>query len=180
MPRLFVALPIPEDVTEALATLRGGVPDARWLDDEALHITLCFCGEVVGGKMHDLMEDLAGVGGQPLEIEIAGVDLFADGKRPRALAASVVRTPALQELQSRVISMTRNAGIAVERRRFRPHVTLARFNSRAETGHHMAQFIAGHSLFRAGPWLADSFILYSSRMSSDGAVYTAEAEYPLG
>jgi hypothetical protein len=39
--------------------------------------------------------------------------------------------------------------------------------------------MAGNSLFRAGPWMAESFILYSSRMSSEGAVYIAEVEYPL-
>lgn len=30
MPRLFVALPVPEDVADDLVALQSGVPDARW------------------------------------------------------------------------------------------------------------------------------------------------------
>jgi 2'-5' RNA ligase len=180
MPRLFVALPLPDDITDALGGLRGGVPDARWVPDENLHITLCFCGEVDGATMHDLVDDLATVGGMPFEVSIAGVDLFADGKRPRALVAKVEKSPSLEQLRMRVVNVARGCGIAVDRRRFRPHVTLARFGAWAEAGHHLAQFVAGNNLVRAGPWLSESFLLYRSRMAPDGAVYTVEAEYPLG
>ena len=75
--------------------------------------------------------------------------------------------------------MARNCGIEVERRKFRPHVTLARFGNGAETGHHLAQFMASHSTFRAGPWIADHFALYSSRSGRTGSIYTEEAAYGL-
>jgi 2'-5' RNA ligase len=116
----------------------------------------------------------------PFEVSIAGVDLFADGKRPRALVAKVEKSPSLEQLRTRVVNVARGCGIAVDRRRFRPHVTLARFGAWAEAGHHLAQFVAGNNLVRAGPWLSESFLLYRSRMAPDGAVYTVEAEYPLG
>ena len=179
MPRLFVALPSPDDSIDELAPLRGGIPDARWLPDENLHLTLAFCGEVDGATMHDLIDDLATVLSQPFEVAIAGVDLLADGKRPRALVATVPKSDKLELLQSRVMSVVRGCGIVPDRRRFRPHVTLARFGPHAEAGHHMAQFVSSFSLFRAGPWLAQSFNLYSSRTQPDGAIYTVEAEYPL-
>jgi len=53
----------------------------------------------------------------------------------------------------------------------------ARFSHGAETGHHIAQFMASHSTFQAGPWVADHFALYSSRMSRSGSVYREEAAY---
>jgi len=46
MPRLFTALEIPASVAENLARLRGGVPNARWIDVENYHITLRFIGDV--------------------------------------------------------------------------------------------------------------------------------------
>ena len=46
MIRLFVALEIPESVRERLGMLQGGVPGARWVDDDQLHLTLRFIGEV--------------------------------------------------------------------------------------------------------------------------------------
>jgi 2'-5' RNA ligase len=47
-------------------------------------------------------------------------------------------------------------------------------------GHHIAQFVASNNLKRFGPFEVDCFRLYSSLTRPDGAVYTVEAEYPLG
>ena len=48
MPRLFVALPIPEELREELAGLAGGIQGARWVPPENYHLTLRFIGEIVG------------------------------------------------------------------------------------------------------------------------------------
>ena len=46
MMRLFTGLEIPADIAEGLASLRGGLPGARWIDPENYHLTLRFIGEV--------------------------------------------------------------------------------------------------------------------------------------
>lgn len=179
MPRLFVALPVPEDVGLELSTLQGGVPDAHWQPLENLHVTLCFAGEVQGAVMRDLEEELSDIAGPRFPVAVAGVEQFSSGKQPKALVALVEKSDRLDWLQQKVSTVARNCGIEIERRKFRPHVTLARFAGGAETGHHIAQFLASHSTFRAGPWLADHFSLYSSRRSRSGSIYTEEAGYAL-
>lgn len=180
MPRLFVGLPIPDDVADQLSALQGGVPDANWVPSENFHITLAFIGEVDGGMTTDIDEALATIDGPILDIELAGVDHFVDGQQPKALYAGVVQEERLIRLREKVVRALRGEGVTLERRKFRPHVTLAHFNRRAEIGHHMAQFVASHSLFRAGPFEVESFRLYSSTLRPDGSVYEVEAEYPLG
>ena len=180
MPRLFVALPVPEDVSGDLVALQAGVPDARWVPPENFHVTLCFAGEVQGGVMRDLEEELSDIAGSRFPVGIAGVEQFSAGKQPRALVALVEKNDRLDWLQQKVTTVARNCGIEVDRRKFRPHVTLARFGAGAETGHHIAQFMASHSTFRTGPWLADHFALYSSRSGGGGRIYTEEAAYMLG
>ena len=179
MPRLFIALPVPEDVCDELIALQSGVPDARWVPPENFHITLCFAGEVQGGVMRDLEEELSDIAGARFPVGIAGVEQFSSGKQPKALVALVEKSDRLDWLQQKVTTVARNCGIEVERRKFRPHVTLARFSNGAETGHHIAQFMASHSTFHAGPWVADHFALYSSRRGSGGSVYREEAAYDL-
>jgi 2'-5' RNA ligase len=179
MPRLFVALPVPDDIADALLSLQSGVPDARWVAAENFHVTLCFAGEVQGAIMRDFEEELADIDGPPFSVGIAGVEQFSSGKQPRALVATVEKSDRLDWLQQKVSTVARNCGIEVERRKFRPHVTLARFRSGAETGHHLAQFMASHGTFRAGPWIADHFALYSSRNGRSGSIYTEEAAYAL-
>jgi 2'-5' RNA ligase len=179
MPRLFIALPVPEDITEELLPLQSGVPDAHWVPAENFHVTLCFCDLVQGAVMRDLEEELSDIAGPPFPVAIAGVEQFSSGKQPKALVALVEKSDRLDWLQQKVSTVARNCGIEVERRKFRPHVTLARFSSTAETGHHIAQFMASFSTFKAGPWLADGFGLYSSRSGGGGRVYTEEAAYDL-
>jgi len=179
MPRLFIALPVPEDIVDELSALQSGVPDARWVPAENFHVTLCFCAEVQGGVMRDLEEELSDIAGPPFPVAIAGVEQFSSGKQPKALVALVEKSDRLDWLQQKVSTVARNCGIEVERRKFRPHVTLARFGNSAETGHHIAQFMASHSRFHVGPWVADHFALYSSRLRPDGAVYREEAAYDL-
>jgi 2'-5' RNA ligase len=142
MPRLFVALPVPEEVATDLIVLQSGVPDARWVQPENFHVTLCFAGEVQGGVLRDLEEELSDIAGPPFSVAIAGVEQFSSGKQPRALVASVVKSDRLDWLHQKVSTVARNCGIEVERRKFRPHVTLARFGNGAETGHHLAAAVA--------------------------------------
>ena len=179
MPRLFVALPVPEEIADDLLALQSGVPDARWIAPENFHVTLCFSGEVHGAMMRDFEEELSDIASPRFAVALAGVEQFSNGKQPRALVATVERSDRLQWLQQKVSTVARNCGIELERRKFRPHVTLARFGSNAETGHHLAQFMASHSTFRTAPWVVDHFTLYSSRLRPDGAVYREEATYDL-
>ena len=179
MPRLFIALPVPEDIADALVALQSGVPDARWQPPENFHVTLCFAGEVQGAVMRDLEEELSDIDAPQFALALSGVDHFSNGKQPRALFAAVQKNDRLDWLQQKVSTVARNCGVEIERRKFRPHITLARFSNGVESGHHLAQFMASHSHFRAGPWIADHFVLYSSRTGRSGPVYTEEAAYRL-
>lgn len=179
MPRLFIALPVPEEIADELVTLQSGVPDARWVPMENFHVTLCFAGEVQGAVMKDLEEELSDIAGPRFPLAVAGVEQFSTGKQPKALVALVAKNDRLDWLQQKVATVARNCGVEIDRRKFRPHVTLARFPNGAETGHHIAQFMASHSTFRAGPWVAEQFALYSSRTGRGGSVYREEAAYDL-
>ena len=64
-----------------------------------------------------------------------------------------------------------------EKRKFAPHVTLARLKGAAMP--RVQGFIAAHALFRPAPFVADRVVLYSSHLGRDGAIYRPEADYPL-
>src|SRR5258708_30811143 len=161
MPRLFVALPVPEEIADELLALQSGVPDARWIAPENFHVTLCFAGEVHGAMMRDFEEELSDIASPRFAVALAGVEQFSSGKQPRALVATVEKSDRLHWLQQKVSTVARNCGIELERRKFRPHVTLARFPAGAATGHHLAPFMACHSTCPTGPWIARHFGLYS-------------------
>jgi 2'-5' RNA ligase len=177
--RLFTAIEIPSALRADLARLQNGVPGARWVEPENFHVTLRFIGEVDNAIASDIDAQLARISAIGFELAIKGVGYFADGAKLRALYAAVENNPALEHLQQKVESAISRAGVRPEGRRYTPHVTLARFSGRQDAGHHLAQFMASHSLWRPEPFDVEHFTLFSSVTRPEGALYRVEAEYPL-
>jgi RNA 2',3'-cyclic 3'-phosphodiesterase len=177
MIRLFVGISLPEDVRARLSGLCGGVPGARWVPPENLHLTLRFIGEVHEGDMEDIHLALAGVRTRRFDISISGVGHFETGNEVRVLWARVEKNLELSALQARIESALVRMGLEPEERRFTPHITLARLRDAPVA--RASAFLAHNNMFRAGPIPVESFTLFSSFLSSEGAIYQEEAEYPL-
>ena len=175
--RLFVALDLPWEVRERLAALGGGVPGARWIPAENLHLTLRFIGEVQAWQAEEIDHALAALRGRGFALTLAGVGTFSKAGRPTQLWVGVERNPALDHLQGKIETALQRVGLAAERRRFVPHVTLARLDNPAET--RLVAFVQRHNLFRAAPMPVEHVTLFSSLLGKEQAVYAAEAEYPL-
>lgn len=176
MPRLFTALEIPEEVGASLAIYRGGLSGARWIDAENYHVTLRFLGDVDEVTAQEAAYMLGQVRRAPFEVTVEGLDAFG-GDRPRALIARVAPSKPIMELQAEHESLLRRAGLPAEKRKFTPHVTLARL--RDSTSRAVASYLG----LRGGPlrlsFRAERFVLFSSRDSVGGGPYVVEAAYPF-
>ncbi len=175
--RLFVGLPLPDDLRQTLAALSAGVPGARWVDPEMLHLTLRFIGEVDRGWFDDIDAALQGVTTPAFELSLAGVGHWERKGKATTLWVGVEKNPALTRLRDKIESAMVRLGLEPEGRKFAPHVTLARLSDAAPI--RVADFLGRHALFRSPPIAVESFTLFSSFLSHGGAIYTAEAEYPL-
>lgn len=176
MIRLFVALEIPEAIRDRLASLGGGVPGARWMSGDQLHLTLRFIGEVAENVAHDIDDTLVGLRTPAFTLELAGVGEFG-GKTPRALWAGVRSNDALMHLQRKIETALQRIGLPAEERKFSPHVTLARMKGAPREK--VIAFLAHHALYASGPFAVNQFVLFSSHLSSNGSIYHAERVYPL-
>lgn len=175
--RLFVALDLPSSLRTRLSWMAGGLPGARWVPPENYHVTLRFIGELPGWRAEEVDHALAGLRAPGFELQLAGVGTFAKGGKVNALWVGVERNPALDHLQAKVETALQRAGIESERRRFNPHVTLARMDGVPEGK--IASWVQGHNLFRSDKVPVEHFTLFRSRLGKEQAVYEAEVEYPL-
>jgi 2'-5' RNA ligase len=177
MPRLFTALELPESVVGQIALARGGVPGARWLASEDYHVTLRFVGDVDARIAHDVVEALGEIRRPPLRVMFDGLGWFG-GDRPRTIVARFKAEPALMELQAEQERRLRRVGLPPETRKFTPHVTLARLRDvRARA---VADYLASRGTLAVETFVAERFVLFSSREGSGGGPYIVEAAYPLG
>lgn len=177
MIRLFVGIELPPRIAEALHGLGGGVPGARWVAPENIHLTLRFIGDVDDTLFGDIDHALSRVAGPAFDLEISGTGEFSRGRRPVMIWAGITPNPALLALQRRIESSLVRCGLPPERRRFTPHVSLARIKN--GSGARVREFIAVNSLLRLAPFPVTRFTLFSSHRGRREASYCAEAAYPL-
>jgi RNA 2',3'-cyclic 3'-phosphodiesterase len=180
MIRAFVAIPMPEPVTHALMAAQAGLPCGRPVPAENFHITLAFLGEHPEPLIEDVHFALAGIQAPAFELRLAGLGLFG-GERPHQLITEPRREPRLEHLRDKVVQAARGAGLRMERARYLPHVTLARFNNglRGEEAEAMRAFAARGAGFRAGPFEVGEFVLFRSSLGRRGPTYEELAAYPL-
>jgi 2'-5' RNA ligase len=177
MIRLFVALALPAALKAQLALLAGGIPGARWVPPENYHLTLRFIGEVESWRAQEVDDALAGIRAPGFELSLRGLGTFEKGGRISALWVGAEKNEGLAFLQAKVETALQRAGFEPERRRFAPHVTLARTERAAPEK--LIGFVQAHNLFRAPPVPVEHFTLYSSHLGKEQALYVPEVEYEL-
>lgn len=175
--RLFVALDLPHAVRERLAWMAGGLPGARWLPPENYHVTLRFIGELPGYRAEEVDLALSALRAPGFTVELTGIGTFEKAGKVTSLWVGVERTPPLDHLQAKIETALQRAGLEPERKRFVPHVTLARLDG--VPAFKVAEWVQSHNLFRSGPVPVGHFTLFSSLLGKEQAVYTPEVEYEL-
>ena len=177
MLRLFVAIELPEDLRLRLAALAGGVPNANWVPEENIHLTLRFIGEVDDATTEDIDEALSEIEAPAFTLTLTGVGQFGGGRGSRVLWAGIERNDRLLHLNAKIESALVRVGLEREQRKYSPHITLARLKK--APADRVGRFLAENGLFRAGPVPVDGFALMVSHLSRSGAIYDAASRYPL-
>lgn len=174
--RLFTAvLPPPPAVAELAAAVDGlralpGSDRLRWTPAEGWHFTLAFLGEVDEGLLPELCERFGRAARRhhPFQARLAGGGRFGD----RVLWAGVADgRPALRALAGSVSAGARRAGVSVEDRPYRPHLTVARARGGPAPGARrpdLRPFAEALAAFSGSAWRAGEVALVRSRLPVSG------------
>jgi RNA 2',3'-cyclic 3'-phosphodiesterase len=174
MPRLFVAIRPPAAVRDALLAMQGGVEGARWQDDDQLHLTLRYIGDVDGRTAADVAELLECIAARRFEIALAGGGSFEKRGRIDTLWAGVTPQAPLAALHQKIDHALVRLGLPPERRAYRPHITIARGRMGPLDG-----FLFRYGDLASTPFIVDHFALYESITGDEGSLYIEAARYAL-
>jgi 2'-5' RNA ligase len=183
--RLFLALPVPASVREALvavqADLRQTGGKVSWVRPENLHVTLVFLGDVVTGRVDAVRRVVEeAVPMYPgFDLYARGVGAFGSARSPRVVWAGFDSVPAaLVEMHGLLAEGLRGIGFDVERRAFKAHVTLGRVRS-ARGVDALTSAMASVKNAAFGPVPVRRVQLMRSDLGPQGARYTVLHEVML-
>ena len=175
--RLFVGIPLPEDVRARLGKLKGGLLGARWVEPENLHLSLRFIGEVPGGDEADIDEALATIEAPGFPLALSELGFFDRRRRVHAVWAGIGMSEPMVRLRAKVEQALVRLGHEPGHRKFKPHVTLARMKNGSAAD--VSRYLEAHNGFSTGPFDVGCFTLYRSHLGHSGAHYEALADYGL-
>lgn len=180
MKRVFVALPLPDEVRANLARLGGGLGGGSagvlWAEPQNLHLTLRFIGDTDEGRIRDLEDELETITEPAFQFDIEGLGQFGDNN-PRILWAGIKDDETLQHLQKKIELTVVRCGFEAETRKFTPHITLARL--RRVSPDALARFIESRGRVFEGPVDVTRFQLVQSLRGENGPIYQPLRDYPL-
>jgi 2'-5' RNA ligase len=185
--RLFIAIDLDDDARAAIAgeqrRLKAAFDDSRsaikWVRPEQMHLTLVFLGEVPETRAPAIVDAISEpVAQAPFDLTFAGLGVFPPRGAPNVLWVGAASGEAESiALQRQLADRVQRVGIAVERRPFHPHLTLARWKT--SRGADRARALEGVRHDPIATVRVDHATLYQSRLSSAGPAYTALARVTL-
>jgi RNA 2',3'-cyclic 3'-phosphodiesterase len=185
--RAFLAIEPPEDILQAMSRLQEKLKREisgriSWTTPQGQHLTLKFFGYITAEDIKDICAAVENrlASGSSLNLKIEKIGVFPDTRRPRVLWCGVTGDmEKLSALQRQLDNDFVNIGFPREDRPFRAHLTLGRIKEpRGLTG--ISEALTKHNAFTAGEFNCKELILFQSKLSPQGAVYSRLAEFALG
>jgi RNA 2',3'-cyclic 3'-phosphodiesterase len=173
--RLFVAMEFDEPFWQRLVDLqeelRKVAPDISYTRPENFHLTLKFIGAFEEAKLPALCDSLRNilkVGEFPMTL--TGLDFLPERGPIRIIGAAVNGGGKLEVLQRLIDVACARHGVPLDKRRYRPHITLAR--ARHTLPRSAKAQLASCYIDAPIESMVMDFVLMESKLSKDGAGYT--------
>jgi 2'-5' RNA ligase len=175
MPRLFIAIDMPEQVQDQISDLYTAIQGARWVPQDQLHITMRFIGETDTSTETLIIDSLEHIRFKPFHIAVRSTGFFPLRKDPQVLWVGIDNCAELENLQRTIERSLTALGIKADGRVFHPHITVARLDRPHKE--RVVQFITENHLFKTGPFEIHEFHLYRSYLGKNGAQHVKEASF---
>ena len=179
--RAFFALTLPDSVVRWLADHADTLcefdrkTEVTWVDSDRYHLTLCFLGDIELDKVDELERCARTMLKEftSFQVHINQTEFYKVNKGLSLIAALPDVNDDLNDLHNVMADVTTQAGVNYKDKGFKPHITLGR--------------LPGKNKFKSpNKWpsvdmfsLADSVVLFQSKVCEDSSIYTPLFEIQL-
>lgn len=181
--RLFIAIPVPDEVQRVLNKFSLALRDIKgargsFPKSTDMHITLQFLGDIAEDKIDllklNLHNTLNGFNEIP-PIQIEQVGAFPNLKNPRTIWVGGVCSEELQNLVNSIYSVSKKIGVNEEHKSFIPHITVMRVKLIEDSKYWVNGLIKLRWIPQTIP--VTEVTLFHSKLTERGPIYTALQTY---
>ncbi len=181
--RAFIAIHLSREarlqLSDTIRSLGIDIPrGVRWVDPEAIHLTLKFLGDIDPALVEDVLRAMeqSASGSLPFHLHLNGLGVFPNQRRPRVLWAGLGGDlDALGALQEKLEAAVYGLNFPREQRTFNPHLTLGRVRDgvSAVARQRVGDVVSSGSLDGPDSWPVNAVHLMRSNLTPAGAVYSS-------
>jgi 2'-5' RNA ligase len=175
--RVFISVSVPKEIINIKEMLKSTVDTRgiknRWIRDGNMHLTLKFIGNAteesidsINNTIHDVVKDTPFI-----NLSISGTGCFSKGDRVNTLWVGIKGD--LDELEELILNINNKLeplGFPIERRKFLPHITIARINPNQKKKPDISNFL--NTTFMELPMKIAKINLMQSQSFPKGSFYT--------
>ena len=182
--RLFLAIDPGSEcrrhITTFIEDLRGLTTRVRWVNEDKLHVTLAFLGEVNEAQLAQLTERVRRSMNRhsPFGVDVEGGGVFPDWRRPRVVWLGLRDGGEMQRLGNDIVSTCAALGFPSDHP-FRAHLTIGRVKDRLVTTE-LEPLRARLAAVKTHHFDVTRVVLMRSVLGRAGSVYSELASFPLG
>ncbi len=179
MKRLFIAVPIAEEVKIKLRLLLQDLQDSKadlkMVSVENLHFTLKFLGDVDEEKISEIIDKLTVINQKSFSLSLSGAGVFPSSERIGVLWVGI-NSPELILLMKK-INLALNY-IHQEKNEEIPHLTITRVKS-GRNKERLRELVQKYKNTSFGEMVVEKIILYESELGKERPKYSKIREFAL-
>jgi 2'-5' RNA ligase len=184
--RSFLAFELPLEMKKIVARvsgeLRQSTLNARWVKVDNIHLTVVFMGSIETGDIPTIargVQEVCQTYG-PFDMSLRGIGCFPNRRSPRVLWLGLDGDlESMSDFRDALQEHLTGFGIKEEKRKFKPHLTLARFRKPKKMGLEEDQLLSEYEDISSPVCALKELILFKSDLKPTGAVYTKVEAWPL-
>lgn len=184
MKRIFIAIKVEpgEILFKTVSHLKSGLINEgiKWTSLDNIHITLAFLGDteenIIKIISSALKESCEGSG--KFELTLRGTGVFKNLSDPRVIWMDIDPSEGLTHLYNIIINRLNESGVVIEKRPFRPHLTLGRIKYLNDKLI-LKDLIGKYQGSEIQKVPVNEVIIYESILRGTGPLYKAVAKFIL-
>ena len=184
MKRLFAAIKIEadENFLKLYWNLRNSLKHEKikWVEEENLHLTLKFFGEIYDEKIDPICEliDNSVIDCDSFELQLENVGIFGSSYNPKVIWYGIKLSSELKFLHQTITENLKTIGYYPDRQNFVPHLTIARIKwiDDIDKLKYLLQKYRGETIQKTK---IGAVIYYESKLTANGPIYNPVKKFPL-